>query len=379
VFAALSRSTPREARREQPERGELCFLCFLLWFNSPRSMATYRNRRGTSIENDVLRVTVLHEGGHIAEILDKATGINPLWTPDWLSIEPSTYDPQRHREYGSGADATLLCGIMGHNLCLDIFGGPSDEEAAAGLPVHGEASVAPFSVTEENRRISMYTLLPAAQLRLERTITLEDRTVRIHETVENLTVADRPVGWTQHVTLGPPFLENGRTEFRVSATRSKVFEGAFGPADYLAPGAEFDWPLAPRARGGDADLRVFSDAPASSAYTAHLTDASREDAFFVAFSPSHRLAFGYRWRGADFPWLGIWEENRSRPGAPWNGRAVTRGMEFGVSPFPETRRQMIERGRLFDTPTLRWIPARTRVEVEYSAVLRPAPAIPESL
>ena len=71
---------------------------------------------------------------------------------------------------------------------------------------------------------------------------------------------------------------------------------------------------------------------------------------FVAFSPDTRLAFGYVWRRADFPWLGIWEENQSRTHAPWNGRAVTRGLEFGVSPMPESRRAMVERGRLFDTP-----------------------------
>jgi len=59
----------------------------------------------TSIENDALRVTVLHEGGHIAEILDKASSVNPLWVSPWRSIEPSTYDAARHPEYGAGADA----------------------------------------------------------------------------------------------------------------------------------------------------------------------------------------------------------------------------------------------------------------------------------
>ena len=28
-------------------------------------------------------------------------------------------------------------------------------------------------------------------------------------------------------------------------------------------------------------------------------------------SPASKLAFGYVWRRADFPWLGIWEENHS--------------------------------------------------------------------
>ena len=81
------------------------------------------------------------------------------------------------------------------------------------------------------------------------------------------------------------------------------------------------------------------------------------------------------WRRADFPWMGIWEENQPRPAAPWNGGAVTRGMEFGVSPFPETRRQMIERGPLFgdaDVPT--GFRRAQRVAVEYWAVLPEFPA-----
>jgi hypothetical protein len=45
-------------------------------------------------------------------------------------------------------------------------------------------------------------------------------------------------------------------------------------------------------------------------------------------------------------------------------------MEFGASPMPETRRQMIERGSLFGAPSFRWIPARTRVEVRYSAAIQ---------
>jgi len=339
----------------------------------------FRGRRATSIENDALRLTVLHEGGHIAEILDKQTGINPLWIPPWPSIEPSAYDAARHPEYGGGADAALLAGIMGHNLCLDIFGGPSADEAAAGLPVHGEVSTARFAVDADANQIAMHALLPAAQLRVERCIVLADRVVHVHESVENLSATDRPIGWTQHVTLGPPFLEKGATEFRVSATRSRVFEGAFGLDDTLVAGADFDWPLAPRVSGGSEDLRRYTTAARSSAYTAHLMDPARDDAFFVAFSGAAALAFGYAWRRADFPWTGIWEENHSRRAPPWNGRTLTRGLEFGVSPMPETRRQMIERTQLFDAPGFRWIGAQRRIEVDYRAVLQSAERIPESL
>jgi hypothetical protein len=106
-------------------------------------------------------------------------------------------------------------------------------------------------------------------------------------------------------------------------------------------------------------------------------DRTSTHACFAAFSPSARLAFGYLWKPDDFPWLGIWEENHSRRGIPWNGATLTCGMEFGVSPMPESRRAMVDRGRLFGVPTYRWIPAKSRVEVEYWAVLQDADAVPE--
>jgi hypothetical protein len=339
----------------------------------------YRNRSAARVENASLRVTVLREGGHIAEIFDKRAAVNPLWTPQWPSIEPSAYSRDAHPQFGSGSDAKLLAGIMGHNVCLDIFGGPSEEEAAAGLSAHGDAPVARYEIASSDNALTMRAYLPSAQLTFERRIDLADRTLRIRERVENLAAFDRPIGWTEHVTLGRPFLENGATEFRASAARSKVFDGEFGAHDYLASGAAFDWPLAPSASGGFVDLQRFTNASSSSAYTAHLMSEARETAFFVAYSPASRLAFGYVWKRADFPWLGIWEENASRAHSPWNGREVARGLEFGVSPFPESRRRMVERGSLFGAPVFRWLPARAAIEVEYYAMTLSVDRIPETL
>lgn len=328
---------------------------------------TFHGRDAVSIENESIRVTVLREGGHIAEILHKASGISPLWIPPWPGMEPSAFDRALHPQYGPTVEARLLAGIMGHNLCLDIFGGPSEEEAAAGIGVHGEASVARYSVESSGNRLVLTASLPAAQIRFERIIELSGAHARICESVESLCGFDRPIGWTQHVTLGPPFLECGVTAFQASATKSKVFEGQFGTADYLRPGAEFDWPMAPKSVQGVADLSIFGNAGRSSAFTAHLMDPSHEDAFFRCTHPGLQLTFGYSWKRADFPWLGIWEENRSREQPPWNNVTVARGMEFGVSPMPETRRRMVERGSLFGVPTYRWLPARGRLDVRYSA------------
>jgi hypothetical protein len=340
---------------------------------------SFNGRQAVRLENEFLRVTVLQEGGHIAEVFDKRAGVNPLWIPHWTSMEPSHFDRDRPEQYGTGPEAKLLAGIMGHNLCLDLFGGPSEDEALAGLTVHGEASVNRYDITESPGELIFELTLPLAQLRLSRSIQLRMEHIRIHETVENLSAIDRPLAWTQHVTLGPPFLDPATTQFRASMTLSIVSEKDPGFGAYLRPGAEFLWPLAPRTDGHQADLRQMNAVSPASAYTAHLADTEREHAHFVAFTPHFRLAFGCVWKRADFPWLGIWEENCSRPGSPWDGRTVTRGMEFGVSPIPESRREMVDRARLLDAPTYKWITARGTLQTEYWFSTQITDAVPESL
>jgi hypothetical protein len=326
----------------------------------------YRNRRAVQLENEAVRLTVLVEGGHIAEIFHKTAGVNPLWTPVWPSIEPSQYDPARHSEYGSDAESKLLAGIMGHNLCLDLFGGPSEAEASAGVTVHGEASVRPYSITEEPGALACKCEMPLSNMRFTRRLTLHGAEIRIDETVENLGAWDRPIAWTQHVTLGPPFLQRGRTRFELTATRSRTFEGQFGTL--FDSGVDFNWPMAPLKGGGSYDLRIYSDRDVSAGYTAHLMDPSRGEAEWSASNGD--ITFGYRWRREDFPWCGIWEENCARQSPPWGGRSITRGMEFGVSPMPEPRRAMIGRGSLFGMPAYRWLPARGTLTASYVAFFR---------
>jgi hypothetical protein len=344
-----------------------------------QELTRFGGRRAAVIENEHLHLVVLEGGGHLAAPVDKASGVSPLWVPPWPSIEPAAYGPAHHALYGAGVDGRLLAGIMGHNLCLDIFGGPSDAEAAAGLTAHGEASVATYALAPADAGLVGRAELPLAGLAVERRLQLAGRRLRIRERVVNRTAVDRPIGWTQHVTLGPPFLVRGETTFQATATRSRTHETTFGPADTLRPAADFDWPLAPRLDGGHEDLRVYTSARQSSAYTAHVMDPSCLHASVIAFSPSAGLVFGCVWRTADFPWLGIWEENASRRQPPWNGAAMTRGLEFGVSPFPETRRAMVDRGRLFGTSTFRWIGAGESLEVEYWMALEPADRLPDGL
>ncbi len=329
------------------------------------------SRKIARIENDELIVTVTLEGGHIAEIIEKKSGVNPMWVPPWPSIEPSTHRAATHPEYGDDAESKLLSGILGHNLCLDIFGPPSEAEYAAGLTVHGESSVAPYEIETAGTRMIAKAHLPLAQLDFEREMELASNgVVKIRETVTNLTAMDRPLAWTQHVTMGPPFLEAGVTKLDINAPRSMVFPGDFGEAQPYKPGASFEWPFAPNKDGSTTDLRIQSRLERSAGVTCHVVDPASEYGSFEAFHPDSRVSFGYFWKREDFPWISLWEENHSRTFAPWNGKAVTRGVEFGVSPFAEGRRKMVERGSLMGVPTYRWLGARESVTVHYSAFAR---------
>ena len=171
------------------------------------------HRLSVQLQNDQVYLTLLPGGGHIAQLVLKSNAVNALWIPPWQTIEPTDYDPRKHPEYGTGPEAGLLCGIVGHNLCFDFFGPPTEAEEAAGLTVHGEASVVNWEVEQKRGELRAAANLPKAEMRLERVLRLapDAQAVVVTETAENLTDIDRPVGWTQHATLGPPFLAKGKT------------------------------------------------------------------------------------------------------------------------------------------------------------------------
>jgi hypothetical protein len=338
----------------------------------------YLGRRAFALENKNLRVTLMEEGGHIAEVYHKTAGVNPLWTPNWKTGEPSEFGPQQEKIFGTGVDAKLLYGILGHNLCLDLFGPPSDHEAAAGMTAHGEASLLPYTLRQEAEHLVCSLHMPLAQLEFERRLSIREEDVTVHETVRNLAAFDRPLAWTQHVTLSPPFLDPKTTQFRVSGREAIVAPVDPGTAPYLRLGQQFAWPNAPLANGHDTlDAQgMRPEAPSSSHIAVRMNEG---EAHWTAWSPESRLAFSYVWNTSDFPWLGIWEENLSRPWSPWNKQAVTRGMEFGAAPFAETRRETVDRSRVLGIPTYRWLPALGTLEATYWIRTQIAEQIPETV
>jgi len=349
------------------------------------SKTKWNGREAYTLSNDKVQMVTLPGGGHIAEFQFLAgTGmpaVNPLWVPPWKSIEPTEYRAQKHaKTYGTSNEGKLLSGIAGHNICLDYFGPPSDEEAAQGLSTHGEA---PSSSWKKSKLVStanevgltLDVALPVAGLNFSRRIQLRrgESVAYFTETVTNQKKADHFFHWTQHVTLGPPFLTSDTTRISISATKGKTGAGAYGDADLLAPSRNFHWPFAPSRTGGSVDLSRALSTPGLGTLASVLLNPRRKVQYVAALNQTDRLLIGYCFQRVDFPWCAIWEENKSRASAPWNGRAQTRGLEFSSTPSPTTRREAFAVSPLFDTPTFSIVPAKGRKTVSYVCFLAQVP------
>ena len=87
-------------------------------------------------------------------------------------------------------------------------------------------------------------------------------------------------------------------------------------------------------------------------------DPRRSDAWFSAVNPKQGLMLAYVWKRADFPWIGNWEQSYGRKESPWDGKSLTRGMEFTNTPFPVSLREAVDMGRFQGEKTFRWLTAK---------------------
>ncbi|MGD0009068.1 MAG: hypothetical protein ABSE93_11055 [Terriglobia bacterium] len=349
------------------------------------SKARWQGREAYTLSNGLLQMVNLTGGGHIAELrFADGSGfptLNPLWIPKWKGMEPFQYRSKAHaKRYGPISEGKLLSGIAGHNICLDYFGAPSEEEAAQGLSTHGEAPSLKWRkssarLTARQLSVTLSVHLPEAGLQFSREIEMRagESVVYLKETVTNERKLDHFFHWTQHVTLAPPFVapEDGRVF--MSATKGITSPGGYDGKALLESGKEFQWPIAPASTGGEVDLSHCLTRKGLGIIASVLLDPARDVQFVGALNTRHRLLFAYCFHRADYPWVTIWEENCARESAPWNGRAQTRGLEFGSAPLPVTRREAFTRGPIFGTPTFSTVPARGRLTIPYVAFLAHLP------
>ena len=212
--------------------------------------------------------------------------------------------------------------------------------------------------------------LPKTHYAIERAVTVRagEPSVHVEEWVENRSAYDRPYNWNQHATFGAPFVSPEANVLDLSGsaalTDPRRTGGGNGPRPPSSAGRTR------RVRRADRSACARSaPGPDGQVYTPVRTAAADALGWFTLYNlespPARRLPLPRQ----DHPWIIDWQ-NRPDAGSPTR---TARGIEFGTSPFDEGLRKSVERGRLFDTPTYRWIGARQRLSTTFQIFLTEVP------
>lgn len=333
----------------------------------------WKGRRAYCLSNGIVELTVLLGGGHIASFGFCRSSINVIWEAPWITIEPETFVEARDAPlYGTEAVGKLLCGYTGHLLALGYFGMPTQSEIARGLSLHGEAAASPWKViayecTEHSSSLTLEVDVPSYGLAFRRTFLIQAQasTVRIRETVRNVTHRKTDFQWVQHATFGEPLFSKGEASLVVPGTRAVTWPLGYEGSPLIAKDEEFRWPHAPRTKGESLDLTVPFAHPGTGFVASVLLDGPRNESFIAVQNRKLGLAAGYVFDRRQFPWVALWEENEAREDPPWCGKTKVRGVEFGTSPMPLGLEYAKQNPVLFGVPTLSRILAGEELSTTY--------------
>jgi hypothetical protein len=341
----------------------------------------WNDRQAYRVSNAKVELTAVLGGGHIADFRLCDSPINVLWESPWPTIEPQTFSSREHAAlYGDGPLGHFLCGYTGHALALGYFGMPSSEEAGRGMALHGEAAISEWKVVsavadDDSAMLVMEVTLPVFHLHFRREISLprDAFTACITEIVTNASGHAVEFQWVQHAAFGEPFFANGEATLFLSGKHGVTWPAGYEGHELLAGDVEFQWPYAQSIDGRSVNLSQPFVRDGTGFVAGLLAGSDRENAFAVVHNRRYQLVAGYCFNPMLFPWIVLWEENRAREYAPWNKRTRARGVEFGTSPMPLGLAHAREMRRLFDSPVLSSIPARSCMQAQYDLFLHPVP------
>ena len=99
-----------------------------------------KGRPAVVLSNGKIELTVTLSGASLANLalLEDPNRFSPYW------------NPARAVRLADGSSANSGS-LLGHFLCLDGFGAPSQEEVKAGYPFHGEASGRRFEIIQSTK------------------------------------------------------------------------------------------------------------------------------------------------------------------------------------------------------------------------------------
>src|SRR5262249_41168464 len=227
------------------------------------------------LEGKVAQLVVDLGGGSLTAFHLRSQGLSPL---QWGATDPSPA-PR----------------AMGHFLCLDRWGQPSEAEQKNGMPFHGEAANVVWDVVqsplvrEGKVEAEMAATLPLAGLKVKRRIALSASGAffTVREEVTNANKLGRLFNMVQHATIGPPFLDEHTV---VDANARRGFMQSSPLPNPEEPSVS--WPEA-RQDGQPVNLRYLTNDPNPDVVSYTIDE---EYGWVTACNRSRGLLIGYLWK-----------------------------------------------------------------------------------
>lgn len=281
------------------------------------------------------------KGADIYAVIDRATGIDVLFKTPWGRRDPVALPP-----YGN-SQADWLARYAGGWQILLPHAGPERDYDGVRRGYHGEAALLPWTVTESSDSSAILTVeLFTVPLQLTRELTLDGPSLRVTDTLVNLSHIAVEYSWVQHPAFGPPFAGPGcriRTGARTMVTDSEA------PGTLLGPDAVMSTTDVRTAAGEPYDVMRLPSPDAPREVFAALTDFD-DDAWFTMINKD--LDFGIRmdWDARVLPYAWLWQECHATTGFPWYRRAYAAAIEpANVLPGTGRVNDRLQRG---DAPVL---------------------------
>ncbi len=297
-------------------------------------------RRSVVMEGKSSQLVIDIAGGSIVDFHLRDPALNPFrWESPGAPTEPRP---------------------MGHFLCLDRWGAPSEAEKNNGMWFHGEAPRVVWTVAQETaRQARMSAMLPMAGIELTREVRLSESgaAFTVTESAANRNKLGRPYNMVQHPTIGPPFLDEA------TLVDSNARQGFMQSSPMPNPEhPSVVWPQALK-DGIPVNLRHLKDDPMPNVVSYVIDD---EWGWTTAASVSSGLLLGYVWKTADYPWFNAWRDVA-------NGRPRARGLEFGTTGLHQPFPALMEKGRIFGRRLFAYLDAGQTETRGYSCFLARIP------
>jgi hypothetical protein len=270
------------------------------------------------IENPKVILEIERRGGQLVDLHLKSNPVNPL---SWEKAK-ETMPEQAHEN----------AQFKGHFLCVGSMGKPSEKEMEAGFVWRGEQTGKIWKAEKKNvRKVLMESSSPSDGIEIARIVELHESESQflVIESFKNFTPRGRATNVFQHVTIGPPFLNEG------TLINSNAKSGFYFAYEYPDPYSyEFVFPVAIIDTVSKETIDLRSVSVQKSYLTKHIMDANDEFGWVTAYDPGSGVLLAYVWQKDQYPWLNLW--NSSEEGMP-----LARGLEFGTKGINGSYEQLL--------------------------------------